>query len=86
MHFGEVDTTVLVDATAPLPLAATLVRGDLSISRGACLDGAPTTIEERDRLWATLRQRESELPENAGGEAEQVQKAIDMVQEATLNE
>lgn len=65
MSFVEVDVSVATADTTPIALGATLVRGDLTDSRSSLLDGAPRTVEERDKLWAKLREREAELPENA---------------------
>lgn len=76
MHFSEVDSSVIAEP-GNFSLASTLVRGDLADTRSAILDDAPTTLEERDRLWAKLREREAELPENAGGEEEQIKAAIE---------
>ncbi len=67
MTFTDVDHTVAglfkVDSELKWQNAARLVKGDGTSSRSAHLDGAPATIQERDELWATLRERETSLPE-----------------------
>lgn len=42
---------------------AMIIRGDEIFSRSASLDGAPKTEIEKHELWAKLRERENDLPE-----------------------
>lgn len=53
-----------VDVRLKWQNAAKLMKGDGTSSRSAHLDGAPATIQDRDKLWASLREREKILPEN----------------------
>ncbi len=116
----QVDTS-LVDEDTPFTLAATMVRGDLGVSRAAVLDDAPATFEgalvgvflshehehehercrarqvllakarvwpaagsrELRRLWAALRQREHELPENSEAQEAKLLEQVAAIDNAT---
>lgn len=63
VSLADVDETIVLEETEKPFIYGCVVSKDGKEWVSGRLDGAPSTAEERDKMWAELKVREQELPE-----------------------